>query len=777
LCPQLEKKTDFNIAEKTRLRIIIRGAVQGVGFRPFVFRMAQTTGLTGWIANGNQGVHIEVEGPTPSLKQFLARIQTERPAHAHIQSIESTFLDTKGYGNFEIRTSLTGGSKSALLLPDIATCPACLAEVFDPKDRRYLYPFTNCTHCGPRFSIIAALPYDRKNTTMKTFAMCHACRAEYADPGNRRYHAQPNACPDCGPHVAFWDRDGSRLAEKNQAVAAASDAIRDGLIVAVKGLGGCHLMVDAGNKQAVAELRRRKRRGDKPFAVMFPAVEDVKAYCEISAADTQALISPATPIVLLPQKRSRNGNRQLEHVAPGNPNVGAILPYTPLHHILMRMLRVPVIATSGNLADEPICIDEYEALERLQGIADRFLVHNRPILRHVDDSIVRVLAGREVVLRRARGLAPLPITIPQASAKILAVGAHLKNSVALSLDKNVFISQHIGDLETSEARTAFEDVISSFAALYETTPDWLACDAHPDYFSTAYANRAERPTIHVQHHYAHVLSCMAENELEPPLLGVAWDGTGYGMDGTIWGGEFFDIQHKAYSRAAHLRPFLLAGGQKAVLEPRRVAVSLLHQIFNDLSEIDDLAPLSTLPDRSLSILLAMLRKQVNTPATSSVGRLFDAVASILDIRQSVDFEGQAAMALEFAIGDCSTVAAYPMPLSRQAGELPLILDWRPMLKHIIADQKAGIPRAEIAAKFHNTLVAGLISVAKACGQQRVILSGGCFQNRYLIEKSVNGLLEVGMQPYWHQRVPPNDGGIALGQIIAAQREIENEQAT
>jgi hydrogenase maturation protein HypF len=786
----------------TRLKLSIRGAVQGVGFRPFVFRLATELKLTGWVNNSPQGVFVEVEGLRAELKKFLLRLETEKPPRSFIQSLESSWLDATGYKKFEIRESETGGDKIALVLPDIATCPDCLREIFDPANRCYRYPFTNCTNCGPRFSIIESLPYDRANTSMKAFTMCPQCRAEYEDPRDRRFHAQPNACPVCGPQLEFWEcgdvsplskRGHVRALQNNDALLAAAKAIRDGKIVAVKGLGGFHLMVDARSEKAVRLLRDRKHREEKPFALMFPSLEDIKTVCEVSPLEERLLRSPEAPIVLLNKLKIQNSKfKNSSLAAPNNPYLGALLPYTPLHHLLMAELGFPVVATSGNLSDEPICTDEREAVKRLGGIADVFLIHNRPIVRHLDDSIVRVMLDRELVLRRARGYAPLPITLNLQlstfnSQPILAVGAHLKNSVALSVGNQVFISQHIGDLETEQAHGAFRRVIADFERLYEARPQIVAADLHLDYLSTKYAQgigRAELPLgqdaqqrvptvrhIGVQHHIAHVLSCMAENEITPPALGVSWDGTGYGLDGTIWGGEFFLITDKCVERIAHLRPFRLPGGDKAVKEPRRTALGLLYEIFGDkVWEKKKLAPLAAFSAAELATLKTMLARGVNSPLTSSAGRLFDAVASLINLRQQMRFEGQAAMELEFALDGIETDAHYELPLVIRHS--PPVLNWLPMVEAILADVEHGVSVGIISAKFHNALVEAIIAVAKRVGQNRVVLSGGCFQNRYLTERAVRRLQAEGFRPYWHQRVPPNDGGIALGQVVAALRQKE-----
>ena len=806
-------------SQRARLKLTVRGAVQGVGFRPFVHHLATKLRLAGWVNNSPQGVFVEVEGPRAKLEQFLLRLEAEKPPRSFIQSLEASWLDPVGYNNFEIRASETGGDKTALVLPDIATCPDCLREIFAPQNRRYRYPFTNCTHCGPRFSIIESLPYDRANTSMKQFTMCPLCRIEYDDPGDRRFHAQPNACPICGPHLELWNPDGEAVFGGHQALRAAVRAICRGRIVAVKGLGGFHLMADARNDKAVNLLRERKQREEKPFALMFPSLESVKAECEVSPLEERLLRSPEAPIVLL--KKIANRKSQIVNAAaPGNPCLGVMLPYTPLHHLLMAELGFSVVATSGNLSDEPICTDEYEALKRLHGIADLFLVHNRPIVRHVDDSIVRVMLEREMVLRRARGYAPLPVTIGGASStsphdqgvaklrppkNILAVGAHLKNCVALSVGNQVFISQHIGDLETEPAYSAFRCVIADFQKLYSVEPQIIAADLHPDYLSTKYVlerralaryeSIASKPAeavlgapafVQVQHHIAHVLSCMAENEIASPALGVSWDGTGYGLDGTVWGGEFFLVTDKNVERIACLRTFRLPGGDQAVKEPRRSALGLLHEISGEkVFEWEQLATIAAFSSAELAALKTMLAKNLNSPVTTSVGRLFDAVASLVNLRQKIRFEGQAAMELEFALDGVETDEAYELRIAAREDSRPtktskseirnpksaLVLDWSPMIEAILADVKNGVSIGVISVKFHNALAEGIVAMAKRAGQERVVLSGGCFQNRYLTERAVRRLQAEGFRPYWHQRVPPNDGGIALGQVIAALRQM------
>jgi hydrogenase maturation protein HypF len=690
--------------------------------------------------------------------------------------MEPAFLDAVGFSRFEIRPSDDSGPTTALVLPDIGICSDCLHEIFDPEDRRYRYPFTNCTNCGPRYSIIESLPYDRPNTTMKRFTMCDRCRAEYENPLDRRFHAQPNACPECGPHLGLWCGDGEPLASGYEALLEAASAIRCGLIVAVKGLGGFHLMVDARKDGAVRRLRWRKRREEKPFALMFPAMEGIERECSVSALEERLLLSPESPIVILDRIRKGASAISLD-VAPASPSLGIMLPYTPLHHILMAELGFPVVATSGNLSDEPICTDETEAVTRLGDIADFLLVHDRPIRRHVDDSIVRVMMDREMVLRRARGYAPLPMRLARDKAPVLAVGAHLKNAVACAVDGNAFISQHIGDLETDQAFNAFERVIDDFQHLYRFKPEVIACDLHPGYLSTQFAVGSTGQPVAVQHHYAHVMSCMTENEIEPPVLGVSWDGTGFGLDGTIWGGEFLVVRDTTsdncdapFVRAGHLRTFRLPGGERAVREPRRIAVGLLYELFGeDLFKMRGLAPLHAFSDQELGTIAVMLGRGVNCPVTSSAGRLFDAVASIAGLRQRTAFEGQAAMMLEAAIGEVKTGKCYELPASRPVPCGSTILDWGPMARAIIKDVRSGTHPAIISAIFHNTLVRAIVKMALRTGEEKVVLTGGCFQNRYLTENTIHCLRTAGFRPYWHQRVPPNDGGIALGQAAAANR--------
>jgi hydrogenase maturation protein HypF len=828
------------VSTKQRLRIEIHGAVQGVGFRPFVYRLANEHALTGWVINDTQGVFIEVEGPRSNLARFLERLPAEKPPRSIIHTLESAWLDPAGYERFEIRHSDVQGAKTVLVLPDIATCADCMAEVLDPTDRRQRYPFTNCTNCGPRFTIIQALPYDRPNTTMRQFIMCPDCQAEYENPLDRRFHAQPNACPVCGPRLTLLGRSQitdtidaqmaaggpwSVVAAGDEALCRTADTLRAGQILAVKGLGGFHLMVDARNAEAVARLRERKPRRDKPFALMARDLDQTQTLCEIPPHAEELLTSPEAPIVLL---HRLPGAPVAENVAPGNPTLGVMLPYTPLHHLLLRELDFPVVATSGNLTDEPICTDEHEATQRLGHIADLFLVHDRPIARHVDDSVAWVVRNETRLLRRARGYAPLPVLVPRPLPTVLAVGAHLKNTVALSVDRQVFISQHIGDLETPEAMDAFERVIADFLSLYEATPVAIAHDMHPDYLSTRWAveqggkdageqggspswlagqggaggqgNDGDLPRsptppppctlVPVQHHHAHLASCLAENGVEGLTLGVTWDGTGYGTDGTVWGGEFLLGDTADFTRVAHLRPFRLPGGDAAIKEPRRVALALLWELYGDaVLDREDLAPVKAFQPAERRLLAQMLDRDLNAPLTTSAGRLFDAIAALLNLHQKVTFEGQAAMALEFAASP-AVEDAYPVglttdrrsPIADRSGSSSgngsrpsaVILDWQPLVEAVLEDLQRGIKPGIIAGRFHNALIDAILVVAKAVGEPRVALTGGCFQNRLLTERAAQRLNEAGFEVLLHRQVPPNDGGISLGQVVVAAARLRRE---
>lgn len=751
-------------SDRTRLRIVIHGAVQGVGFRPFVYRLAVERGLDGWVGNTPQGVICEFEGDPRSLAPLPMELEARKPDVAQIHCLEAIELEPVGHSGFEIRESVYAGRPTAVVMPDLATCPDCVREIFDPSNRRYRYPFTNCTNCGPRFTIISSLPYDRPNTTMRQFAQCPDCQREYADPGDRRFHAQPNACPTCGPRVQLWDATGNAVEADWAAIEHAADLIRSGRTVAVKDVGGFHLMCDPAKAEAVRTLRSRKRREEKPFALLMPSIDLARGYAELSQPEERTLSSSSAPIVLV--RRSGNVEAFREAVAVENPFLGIMLPSNPLQHLLMQMLQIPVIATSGNLSDEPICIDEREALHRLLGIADAFLVHDRPILRHADDSIVRHLLGREQVLRRARGFAPLPIHTGRSLGPMLGVGAHLKNSVAIATDRRIVISQHIGDLDTAEACDAFERVAVDLPALHGITPEQIVCDLHPDYRSSQYARASGLPCVGIQHHLAHITACMAENELRPPVLGISWDGTGLGTDGTVWGGEFIRVDDDQWERIATLRPFRLPGGDAAVREPRRSALSVLTEAVGpEIISRTELATIAAFESGELRPLQQMIGRGVRSPVTTSAGRLFDAVASIVGLRQRVRHEGQAAMELEWAARASNDQGAYPLPVVK-ADEL-LLLDWGPMVREILEDIDRSFAVPDIARRFHAALAQAMAEIARAIGIRTVVLSGGCFQNGLLTELAVDRLRKEGFEVFWHQRVPPNDGGIALGQVVAA----------
>jgi len=755
-----------------RLRILVRGGVQGVGFRPFVYRLATGLELSGWVCNSGSGVTVEIEGGAGALEEFAHRLVSDAPPSASpaIESIEDTVpLELPG---FEIRHSL-GGSPRAVIQPDLATCGKCMAEVLDPANRRYLYPFTNCTNCGPRYSIILSLPYDRSRTTMSRFRMCEACREEYENPLDRRFHAQPNACPACGPKLTLLDASGTVLRSGHEALKEAAAAIRGGSIVAVKGVGGFHLMASAGLERPLTELRARKRRPSKPFALMVPDMGWALRLCDIGPAEERLLGSPQAPIVLLRRMEGVRCPDAHDLVAPGNPTLGIMLPHSPHQHLLMRELGVPAVATSGNLSEEPVCTGNDEALSRLAGVADLFLVHDRPIARHLDDSIACVIEDGEMLLRRSRGYAPLPVRLPFEGAPVLAVGGHMKNTVTLAVGDQAVIGQHTGDMDTVESVRAFRRVVEGLCGLYGTTPAARACDMHPDYFTTREAS-ASGECIRVQHHAAHILSCMAENALEGPVLGVAWDGTGYGPDGSVWGGEFIMVEPDgSWRRVAHLRQFGLPGGDAAVREPRRSALGVMTAITGSPPDRLPGPASDAFGPGEVEALAWLILKGVNSPLTSSCGRLFDAVASLAGICHVSDFEGQAAMALEFAAWRSADDAFYEMRLD--CSRSPAVLDWEPAVRSLIDDLGAGREPALVSRRFHNSMIEGLIRTVRHAGTGPVVLTGGCFQNRLLLSGAIRRLREEGFEAYRHVLVPTNDGGISLGQALGARLALRSQE--
>jgi hydrogenase maturation protein HypF len=754
--------------------IRLAGTVQGVGFRPFVYRLAVDLGLSGCIRNTTEGVELEVEGRGHCLDEFGRRLLDEAPPAARIDAIDTTPVPARYDAGFRIEPSAAHGRITLAVSPDLATCDACLRELFDARDRRYRYPFINCTHCGPRYSIIARLPYDRPHTSMRGFHMCPKCQEEYDSPADRRFHAQPNACPACGPRLSLWNGRGHTVATSDEALMQAAERIRAGAIVALKGLGGFQLLVDARNNDAVHRLRQRKSRPDKPFAVMFPDVRGIEAACRVAPEELQLLKSSAAPIVLLDRDA---GGGLAEGVAPGLAWLGAMLPYTPLHHVLLRELGLPIVATSGNRSDEPICIDAHEAFERLADIADVYLVHDRPIVRPVDDSVTRVVLGKESVLRRARGYAPAPFIVPGPIPPAMALGGHLKNTIAVSTGSQFVVSQHIGDLETRQSLEAFEHTVQSVKELYDVAPEWVAVDRHPDYASTRYAARLSVPTVAVQHHYAHAMAVAVEHDVAPPFLAAVWDGTGYGDDRTIWGGEFLAVTEHGYERVGHLRPFMLPGGDKAATEPRRCAASLLYQLYGEACwETVHLASTEIFSERERRLLRGMLRTGLQCVETTSAGRLFDAVASLLGVCQRASYEGQAAMALECLAAQGSTRRPYAIPLVNPG--TAAVLDWRPAVAAMAKDVRDGVARADISYSFHHVLAGAIVDVARARQTPRLVLGGGCFQNALLLRLAVEQAEAAGIEVFWPQRAPANDGGLALGQLAAAVRGLRagKEQA-
>jgi len=731
--------------------------------------LAQSLSLSGWVENSGRGVTIEIEGDSEHVAGFLRRLPLEVPPQASISRIEHCAAPLRRGTDFVIRQSAGSGPKTTQIVPDLATCPYCDRDIHDPGNRRFRYPFTNCTSCGPRYSIIESLPYDRPNTSMKRFTMCPECRAEYDDPSDRRFHAQPNACPVCGPHLALWSELGQTLATMDDALAKAAAAIREGQIVAVKGLGGFHLFVDARDDAAVRRLRERKLRAEKPFALMYPTLDSIAEDCVMAPEERSILESAAAPIMLLQRRRDRRSAIS-EFVAPGNPYLGVMRPYTPLHILLLEELGCPVVATSGNRSDEPIVTDERDALRRLHGIADLFLVHDRPIFRPVDDSVVTIMSGREVVLRRARGYAPMTMALSRPISPAIAMGAHLKNTVAVGMGTRIWISQHIGDLETPESLDSFRHTTDALTQLHEVSPEVVVCDQHPEYISTKEAMAYHLPLHDVQHHHAHILACLADNEAEGPVLGIAWDGTGYGTDQTIWGGEFLEVNGSRFARRATFLPFRLPGGDAAIREPRRSAVGVLAvALGNGWMRHDEIGSVASFSTVERTAIQQMLIRGINAPITTSVGRLFDAVASLLGVCQRASFEGQAAMMLEHAIGDTASERTYPFAMIQGADALGtpvLMLDWRPMIIAITHDAGIGGRIGEVASAFHNTLVEMALRVIGRLEARRVALSGGCFQNRYLTERMIHRLRDSGVEVLWHRRIPPNDGGIAVGQLMA-----------
>jgi hydrogenase maturation protein HypF len=777
-------------ASAKRRHIEVRGIVQGVGFRPFVYKLAQSLGLTGYVFNSSSGVTIEIEGGEAEVNAFVETLRAGPPALAEIASVVVSEIELRGGAGFSILHSHEEPGGFSLISPDAGTCDACWRDFGDPQNRRFGYPFTNCTHCGPRYTIIQDIPYDRATTTMAGFTMCPACAAEYADPDDRRFHAQPNACAVCGPSLELVAR-GAPLAQLSFAdkdslaiIRSARTLLRTGHILAVKGLGGFLLACDASNDSAVAELRRRKRRPDKPFALMARDVESVRRLCHVSAEDELALLDVRRPIVVLPRVAGAHVSSQ---VAPGNDTLGVMLPYTPLHYLLFSDSPetdsefTALVMTSGNLSEEPIVVSNAEALRQLNRVADWFLLHNRDIAMRVDDSVVRTFEGRERVLRRSRGFVPQTIDLGIEMDEVLAFGGELKNTFCLTKGRYAILSQHIGDLENYETMQFLQETLARMKHLFRVSPQAVAHDLHPAYWSTrlALADPILRK-IGVQHHHAHIASCMAENHLRGKVIGVAFDGTGYGTDGKIWGGEFLVADFAGFTRRAHLRYVPLPGGDAAVRQPWRMALSYLRdalgpQVPPELLNFPGVTP------RQIELVDTMLTKHIQTVETSSCGRLFDAVAAMLGLASDVTFEGQAAIALETAA--VRTKSTQPDPSSpHYAFDIDtaetMVLDLRGTIRAITTDLAQRRPPEAISAQFHNTLAAAIVEICcrirKSDGLDRVCLSGGTFQNHYLLESTIMGLRRNGFTVYLHALIPANDGGIALGQAVIANELLRQD---
>jgi hydrogenase maturation protein HypF len=748
-----------------RVKVHIEGIVQGVGFRPFVYRLATAGKLTGWVMNTPSGVFLEAQGEQVQVDRFVKDLVDEAPPLAVITGVRTEDIPSVEEASFVISRS-GGEGHDVQVAPDSDVCSDCLSELFNPADRRFRYPFINCTNCGPRYTIIRDVPYDRPHTTMSEFPMCPDCLAEYEDPANRRFHAQPNACPVCGPRLRLFESGWSEI--PGDPLDTAIDLLKGGKILAIKGLGGYHLAVDACNDDAVGLLRKRKKRDEKPFALMSPGLAEISVYAEFDEREQKLLSGPERPIVLL---RKRAPNPISPKVAPTNGYFGTMLPYTPLHHLLLRENFTALVMTSGNLSDEPICFRD-EELHRLLHIADYFLVHNREIHTRTDDSVIRVFRGNPIFLRRSRGYVPRAITIPAAQPSVLAVGGELKGAVCLTRGDRAFISQHIGDLQNAVTLNSMEETVEQMKKLLKITPEVVAHDLHPDYLSTSYAEGIKGlPKVAVQHHHAHLASCMAENGLEGDVIGVIFDGTGYGTDGTIWGGEFLVGGYGKFERRGHFRRVPLPGGDAAVREPFRMALSYLYGIFGagmfDLS----LPCTAALPKGDRPLFLKMLERRINSPLTSSCGRLFDAVASLIGLRNRVSYDGQGAIELEGIAETSDDSEAYPYDISTEEG-IPVV-DFRKMFKAMAHDVSGKAAPAPMARRFHNTVAVSAVEmcgkIRESTGLERVVLSGGVFQNKLLSERIHTLLAGKGFQVYTQRLAPPNDGGVALGQAIIAGR--------
>ena len=749
-------------------RLQINGIVQGVGFRPFVYQLAIHYGLTGEVANTATGVSLVLEGPRSRIRHFIDDLPAKKPPLAHIVEVRTAAEALTGFTSFSIGESRSNASRTTLISPDVWVCEDCLEEMRDPGDRRFRYPFINCTHCGPRYTIIDDIPYDRPKTSMRRFTMCPLCQAEYDDPRDRRFHAQPNACPVCGPRLTLCDARGVAL-EQVDPITAAADRIKAGRIVAVKGLGGFHLVVDATRAGAVERLRRRKHREEKPLALMCADLDRARAIALLGEPEENLLRSIQRPIVVV---QKRQWTPIAESVAPRNRCFGIMLPYTPVHHLLMDAGFAALVMTSANVSQEPIAIDNAEAFARLAGVADDFLVHNRDIYLRSDDSIVRYSAGHMRPIRRSRGYVPAPVFVKHDLPPVLACGAELKNTICLTRGRQAFVSQHIGDLENRATEDFFRLTVDHLKRILDINPILLACDLHPDYRSTRFARACDGiPWIEVQHHHAHIAACMAENQADGPVIGLAFDGTGLGPDGTIWGGEVLVAEYHGFSRAAHLTTVPMPGGAAAIREPWRMALSHLRDAFGEgLHELN--LPLLTAADRHpVAVLLQMMEKRINSPPTSSLGRLFDAVAAITGLRSRAAYEGQAAMELEM-IADEAESGCYRFAWE---GEGTLRIATAPIVRAVVRDVRKGVAAAVVSARFHNTLILLFQQLCRhlrgTTGINQVALSGGVFQNSRLLTGLTVALEKNGFDLLTHRLVPANDGGISLGQAVVAAAHV------
>lgn len=753
---------------KIRENIIIKGIVQGVGFRPFIHKLVQNYNLSGWVLNSNQGVEMDVEGKAEELNNFISDIKDKLPPLARIENIEVNQLPLIGYKGFSIKKSITKEENGFVLVsPDISICEDCLQELFDPRNQRFRYPFINCTNCGPRFTIIKDIPYDRGKTTMKVFEMCPQCQSEYENIEDRRYHAQPNACADCGPQVSLYQN--KRKLESVDPIEKAVKLLKEGKIGAIKGLGGFYLACDATNNKAVAKLRRLKNREAKPFAIMSFNLEKIKKYCKLGKKEEEWLINRARPIVLLKKKED---SLISSSVAPRNNYLGVMLPYTPLHYLLLKDNFTALIMTSGNIADQPIIGDNQEALEKLDRTADFFLLYNRDIFNRCDDSVLKIINGDNMFFRRSRGYVPYPIILDFKLKEVLALGGELKNTISFSKENYVFLSQYLGDLKSVETLSFLKKSIASLKKMFRINPEIIACDLHPDYLSTQYAEeigaKKGLKVVKVQHHHAHIVSCMVENNIKEKVIGVAYDGTGYGDDGKIWGGEFLLCDLKEYLRVGHLKYCSLPGGDKAIMEPWRMTYSYLYSIYGPKAKTLDINFIQRMDYDKLSIIEKMIDKNINSPLTSSCGRLFDAISSLIGIRDEISYEGQAAMELESFCAS-GIKERYKFCIYKEGMEF--IIDPQEIFIEIIKDLKEGIDKKIMAAKFHNTVAEFTLNlcgkIRENSGINKIALSGGVFQNKYLTEKVVSLLEDKGFKVYTQSKVPPNDGGISLGQAVVA----------